>query len=64
MISDQFMTIENKKVDTIDILNLSVTLQASVGNVLIKPITTISKIVVTIQQFFLIFGNLFILHHV
>ena len=63
-LSDQFVTNENKKVDTMDLLNLSITIQSTVGNTLIKPTTTTTKCAITIQQFLLIFGNLFILHHV
>ena len=62
ILSDQFLTNDNKKATTLDLLNLSITLQTSVGNTFINPTTTMSKFMITLQQFFLIFGNLFILH--
>lgn len=63
-LSDQFVTNENKKVDTMDVLNLTFTIQSTVGNALIKPTTNAAKCLITLQQFLLIFGNLIILHHV
>lgn len=62
ILSDQFLTNDNKKATTLDLLNLSITLQTSVGNTFITPTTTMTKFMITLQQFFLIFGNLFILH--
>ena len=62
ILSDQFLTNDNKKATTLDLLNLSITLQTSVGNTFINPTTTMTKFMITLQQFFLIFGNLFILH--
>ena len=62
MIIEQFITLDKEKAATIDVLNLSVTLQTSVGNTFVRPTTSFAKIMITIQQFLLIFGNLFILH--
>ena len=60
---DHFVSLDgNKKPALLDLLNLSITMQTSVGNPYIKPITPFAKLMVTTQQFFLIFGNLFILH--
>lgn len=53
---------EKKPPSVLDILNLSITMQTSVGNPYIIPKTPISKFIITLQQFLLIFGNLFILH--
>ena len=52
----------DKKATTLDLINLSVTMQTSVGNPYIRPQTSVAKFMVTFQQFLLIFGNLFILH--
>jgi len=46
----------------LDIVNLAVTLQTAVGVPLVYPITPLAKSITIIQQFLLIFGNLFILH--
>jgi hypothetical protein len=46
----------------IDIFNLAVTIQTSVGVPLVYPITPLAKSVTIIQQILLIFGNLFIIH--
>ena len=62
ILSDQFLTNDNKKATTLDLLNLSITLQTSVGNTFINPTTSMTKFMLTLQQFLLIFGNLFILH--
>ena len=62
IISEQFLTTDKKKATTLDLLNLSITLQTSVGYTFVNPITTTAKFILTLQQFFLIFGNLFILH--
>lgn len=62
ILREQFLTNDKKKATTLDLLNLSVTLQTSVGNTFINPQTTMTKFMITLQQFFLIFGNLFILH--
>jgi hypothetical protein len=52
----------DKKATTLDLLNLSITMQTSVGNPYLSPKTSVSKFMITLQQFLLIFGNLFILH--
>ena len=52
----------DKKATTLDLLNLAITMQTSVGNPYISPKTSVSKFMITLQQFLLIFGNLFILH--
>jgi len=62
ILRDQFITNDKKKATTLDLLNLSITLQTSVGYTFISPTTTMTKFMLTLQQFFLIFGNLFILH--
>jgi len=46
----------------LDIVNLAVTLQTAVGVPMVYPITPLAKSITIIQQFLLIFGNLFILH--
>lgn len=61
-ISDHFIRPDKKKPVTMDLLNLAITYQVSVGNALITPTTSISIFMVTMQQFFLVFGNLVILH--
>lgn len=56
-------TENNDTVPTVlDIVNLAVTLQTAVGVPMIYPITTLAKTITILQQFLLIFGNLFILH--
>ena len=62
VIREHFLTAEKKKPDLIDILTLSVTIQTSVGFSTLSPVTNLGKIVLIIQQIFLIFGNLIILH--
>lgn len=62
ILSEQFTTNDNKKITTLDLLNLSITIQTSVGYTFIKPTTTTTKFMLTLQQFLLFFGNLFILH--
>jgi hypothetical protein len=62
LFADHFITSDRKKPEVIDILNLSVTLQTSVGFSTLSPVTNTGKIILLIQQTFLIFGNLIILH--
>jgi hypothetical protein len=62
IISEQFLTNDKKKVTTLDLLNLSITLQTSVGYTFVNPTTTMAKFILTLQQLLLVFGNLFILH--
>lgn len=49
-------------ITTLDLFNLSSTIQTAVGITLIYPITTIGKWLNIIQQLLLIFGNLLIFH--
>ena len=63
LIRDHFIKEDSKApASVLDILNLSITMQTSVGSPYILPQTTIAKFIITMQQFLLIFGNLFILH--
>ena len=52
----------SKDAKLIDIINLSVTIQTSVGVSNLVPITDVAKIFLVLQQILLIFGNLIILH--
>jgi len=63
IIRNHFTMLNNDKhVTTLDLLNLAITMQTSVGNPYISPRTSMSKLIITLQQFLLIFGNLFIIH--
>jgi hypothetical protein len=66
LIRKQFGVNKTENNDTVpsvlDIVNLAVTLQTAVGVPMIYPITTLAKTITILQQFLLIFGNLFILH--
>lgn len=61
-LSDQFISKDDTPVTTMDLLNLSITFQTTVGNTFVTPSTPLTKFIITLQQFLLIFGNLFILH--
>jgi hypothetical protein len=61
-LSDQFISNDDTPVTTMDLLNLSITFQTSVGTPFVAPSTPLTKFIITLQQFLLIFGNLFILH--
>jgi len=61
-LGDQFKSNDNTKVSVMDLLNLSITFQTSVGNTFATPTTPLAKFMITFQQFLLVFGNLFILH--
>ena len=62
VLADHFATSDRKKPEVIDILTLSVTLQTAVGFSSLTPVTNTGKIILLVQQIFLIFGNLIILH--
>uniref|UniRef100_A0A6C0HRC4 Potassium channel domain-containing protein n=1 Tax=viral metagenome TaxID=1070528 RepID=A0A6C0HRC4_9ZZZZ len=62
LIRDHFTKDSNDPASILDVLNLSITMQTSVGSPYIVPKTSIAKFIITMQQFLLIFGNLFILH--
>ena len=53
---------KNDEPSVLDIFNLAVTIQTSVGVPLVYPITPLAKSITIIQQILLIFGNLFIIH--
>ncbi len=61
VVSGHFGSHEENKIDILDCLMLSVTLQSGVGFSPLYPRTKISKIVVISQQFFLIVGNFLVL---
>lgn len=62
IIKDHFLNSEKKTPRIVDLFNLSITMQTSVGYSTFYPVTDLAKIVLIIQQLFLIFGNLIILH--
>ena len=53
---------ENTHVDLFDCLFLSTTIQSGVGYVMIRPLTHFSKLVIMIQQFFMLSTNVFLLY--
>ncbi len=48
--------------NTLDILYLSTSIQSGVGFSFVYPLTSIAKIVMMIQQYFMISSNLFMLY--
>jgi len=62
LLAGHFVTTDKQKPEVIDIFTLSVTLQTAVGYTNLIPVTNVGKLIVLVQQIFLIFGNLIILH--
>ena len=62
LLAGHFVTSDKQKPEVVDILTLSVTLQTAVGYTNLIPVTNVGKLIVLVQQIFLIFGNLIILH--
>jgi hypothetical protein len=53
-----------EKLTFLDFLLLSTTIQAGVGYTLLTPKTTLSKYILMIQQFFMIFTNLMLFYFI
>lgn len=62
MLSKSEFSSKEGTVDTFDCFFLSTTIQAGVGYTSITPITYFSKLIVMIQQFYMLSTNVFVLY--
>ena len=59
---DSTLTNKSNHPSIIDLLFLSTTVQSSVGYAIVYPMTNTSKVIMMIQQYFMIFSNLMLLY--